>query len=115
MLHSSVQEKCRRISVCLTKLDNRLVATNLNHMLWADMVRGEKEEEGRGGRAVVESGVALRREGRRAGLRIATSTYFLPSFGELANSISCSQHAAPSPPLPSPESFPRDLDGSTWT
>lgn len=39
MLHSNVQDKCRRISVCLSKLDNRLVATNLNHMLWADMVR----------------------------------------------------------------------------
>lgn len=40
MLHTTVQDKCRRISVCLSKLDNRLVATNLNHMLWADMVRG---------------------------------------------------------------------------
>lgn len=40
MLHSNAQDKCRRISVCLSKLDNRLVATNLNHMLWADMVGG---------------------------------------------------------------------------
>lgn len=38
-LQNSVMDKCRRISLCLAKLDNRLVATNLNHMLWADMVR----------------------------------------------------------------------------
>ncbi|CAM9883244.1 unnamed protein product, partial [Ectocarpus sp. 12 AP-2014] len=44
MLHSSVQDKCRRISLCLSKLDNRLVATNLNHMLWADMVQNLEKE-----------------------------------------------------------------------
>lgn len=44
MLHSNVQDKCRRISVCLSKLDNRLVATNLNHMLWADMVQNLEKE-----------------------------------------------------------------------
>lgn len=46
MLHSTVQDKCRRISVCLSKLDNRLVATNLNHMLWADMVRPSENKTG---------------------------------------------------------------------
>ncbi|CAM9793911.1 unnamed protein product, partial [Hapterophycus canaliculatus] len=44
MLHSNAQDKCRRISVCLSKLDNRLVATNLNHMLWADMVQNLEKE-----------------------------------------------------------------------
>ncbi|CAM9981766.1 unnamed protein product [Scytosiphon promiscuus] len=44
MLHSTARDKCRRISVCLSKLDNRLVATNLNHMLWADMVQNLEKE-----------------------------------------------------------------------
>lgn len=59
-LQSKVRDKCRRISVCLSKLDNRLVATNLNHMLWADMVRREERgESGRRGRALVERGAYL--------------------------------------------------------
>ncbi|CAM9116602.1 unnamed protein product [Discosporangium mesarthrocarpum] len=44
MIHTTVQDKCRRISLCLSKLDNRLVATNVNHMIWADVVTNREKE-----------------------------------------------------------------------